>query len=181
MTDITSQSLPSIRSWLRSHLRPLLLPSKPLRHRRSPHGPLGSDGREEKVLCRIAEYQRDGQKEIVSGHTPCLSRYRHRCFVRELNMRPTHLSSPTHSFQLAGRVLLIFLFVGFVFQGNWSLTRIIVALLGLVACIMVIAGFKARWSASFLVTLLSVANLFVNNWWTMHAAHPQRDFKMYDL
>jgi hypothetical protein len=37
-------------------------------------------------------------------------------------------------FQLAGRVLLIFLFIGFVFSGQWSIWRVLVALLGFVAC-----------------------------------------------
>jgi uncharacterized membrane protein YphA (DoxX/SURF4 family) len=46
---------------------------------------------------------------------------------------------------------------------------------------MVAVGFKAKWSASFLVTLLSVFNVFINNWWSVHSAHPQRDFLKYDL
>src|SRR5436190_10428953 len=33
-------------------------------------------------------------------------------------------------FQLAGRVLLIFLFIGFVFTGSWSFARVIVSILG---------------------------------------------------
>jgi uncharacterized membrane protein YphA (DoxX/SURF4 family) len=70
-------------------------------------------------------------------------------------------------FQLAGRVLLIFLFVGFVFSGQWSLWRVIVALLGFVACVMVVVGFKAKFSAIMLVVILSVFNLLVNNFWTV--------------
>ena len=70
-------------------------------------------------------------------------------------------------FQLAGRVLLIFLFVGFVFSGTWSFGRIIVALLGFVACVMVVVGFKAKFSATMLVVILSVFNLLVNNFWTV--------------
>lgn len=84
-------------------------------------------------------------------------------------------------FQLAGRVLLIFLFIGFIIQGDWTLARVIVSVLGLGACVMVVVGFKARWSASFLVLILSVFNLFVNNFWTMHSAHPSRDFLRYDF
>lgn len=79
-------------------------------------------------------------------------------------------------FQLAGRVLLIFLFIGFVLNGKFTFVRAIVSLLGLGASVMVVAGFKAQWSASFLILLLSVFNLIVNNWWSVHAAHPQRDF-----
>jgi uncharacterized membrane protein YphA (DoxX/SURF4 family) len=70
-------------------------------------------------------------------------------------------------FQLAGRVLLIFLFVGFVFSGQWSLWRIAVSLIGFVACVMVVVGFKAKFSATLLVVILSVFNLLVNNFWTV--------------
>ncbi|KAJ5950628.1 uncharacterized protein N7479_009041 [Penicillium vulpinum] len=83
--------------------------------------------------------------------------------------------------QFAGRVLLIFLFVGFVFSGEWSFWRIMVSLFGFVACVMVIVGFKAKWSAIILVVLLSLFNVFVNNFWTLHAHHPQKDFAKYDF
>jgi len=63
-------------------------------------------------------------------------------------------------FQLAGRVLLIFLFVGFVFSGKWSV-------FGFVACVMVVVGFKAKFSAIMLVVILSVFNILVNNFWTV--------------
>lgn len=69
--------------------------------------------------------------------------------------------------QFAGRVLLIFLFVGFVFSGQWSFWRVLVSLLGFVASVMVVVGFKAKWSAILLVVLLSVFNIFVNNFWTV--------------
>ena len=58
-------------------------------------------------------------------------------------------------FQLAGRVLLIFLFVGFVFSGDWSFGRVLVSIFGFVACVMVVVGFKAKWSAIMLVVILS--------------------------
>lgn len=70
-------------------------------------------------------------------------------------------------FQLAGRVLLIFLFIGFVFSGKWSIWRVIVSLFGLVACVMVVIGFKAKFSAIMLVVILSIFNLLVNNFWTV--------------
>ncbi|EPE36319.1 hypothetical protein GLAREA_05657 [Glarea lozoyensis ATCC 20868] len=84
-------------------------------------------------------------------------------------------------FQLAGRVLLIFLFIGFVFSGTWSLWRIIVAMLGFVACVMVVIGFKAKFSAIMLVVILSIFNLLVNNFWTLHEHHPHKDFAKYDF
>jgi ER-derived vesicles protein len=70
-------------------------------------------------------------------------------------------------FQLAGRVLLIFLFAGFILSGTWSLWRVIVAFFGFVACVMVVVGFKAKFSAIMLVVILSIFNLLVNNFWTV--------------
>jgi uncharacterized membrane protein YphA (DoxX/SURF4 family) len=84
-------------------------------------------------------------------------------------------------FLLAGRVLLIFLFIGFILQGEWSIARVFVSIVGFAACIMVAVGFKAKWSAAFLVLVLSVFNVFANNWWSVHSAHPQRDFLKYDF
>ncbi|KAG6865438.1 hypothetical protein C0991_002514 [Blastosporella zonata] len=85
------------------------------------------------------------------------------------------------SFLLAGRVLLIFLFLGFILQGEWSIARVFVSIFGLAACVMVAVGFKAKWSAAFLVLVLSIFNVFANNWWSVHSAHPQRDFLKYDF
>jgi uncharacterized membrane protein YphA (DoxX/SURF4 family) len=73
-------------------------------------------------------------------------------------------------FQLAGRVLLIFLFIGFVFAGEWSFWRVLVIIVGAVACVMVVVGFKAKWSAIVLVMILSIFNLLVNNFWTVRGA-----------
>lgn len=86
------------------------------------------------------------------------------------------LTNSHNSFQLTGRVLLIFLFIGVILQGKWTLARVIVSIVGLAACVMVAVGFKARWASAFLVILLSIFNVLVNNWWTVHTAHPQRDF-----
>ena len=69
--------------------------------------------------------------------------------------------------QLGGRVLLIFLFVGFVFAGEWSFGRVLVSLIGFVSCVMVVVGLKAKLSAIILVVMLSIFNLLVNNFWTV--------------
>jgi len=84
-------------------------------------------------------------------------------------------------FLLAGRVLLIFLFLGFILQGKWSIARVFVSIFGFAACVMVAVGFKAKWSAAFLVLTLSVFNVFANNWWSVGSSHPQRDFLKYDF
>ncbi|KAI0084719.1 SURF4-domain-containing protein [Irpex rosettiformis] len=102
--------------------------------------------------------------------------------------RPSFAGIPTLSendrkkyFLLAGRILLIFLFIGFAFRGEWSIARAFVSLVGLGACTMVAVGFKAKWASAFLVIVLSVFNVFINNFWSIHSAHPQRDFLKYDF
>ena len=83
--------------------------------------------------------------------------------------------------QLAGRILLIFLFLSFVYSEELTFARTIVSIFGFIACVMVIVGFKAKWSAMFLVALLSVFNIMVNNWWSFDEGHPQKDFLKYDF
>jgi uncharacterized membrane protein YphA (DoxX/SURF4 family) len=80
---------------------------------------------------------------------------------------------------LTGRILLIFLFIGFIIQGKWSIARVFVSIIGLAACGMIAVGFKAKWAGAFLVVLLSIFNVFINNWWSVHSMHPQRDFLKY--
>lgn len=79
-------------------------------------------------------------------------------------------------FQLFGRVLLVFLFLGFVFNGQSGIAHMLVSISGLVACLFVAVGYKARQSALFLVIVLTMFNFTVNAWWRVHSAHPQRDF-----
>ena len=62
-----------------------------------------------------------------------------------------------------------------------TIARALVSLIGLAACIMVAVGYKAKLSALFLVVFLSIINLFMNNFWSVHSAHPQRDFLRYDF
>lgn len=83
--------------------------------------------------------------------------------------------------QLAGRILLIFLFIGSAFHGDWSFVRVLVSLFGLAACGMVAIGFKAKWSAMFLVLFLSTLNMFVNNFWSVQHSYYKRDFLRYDF
>ncbi|KAI8446676.1 SURF4 family-domain-containing protein, partial [Phakopsora pachyrhizi] len=83
--------------------------------------------------------------------------------------------------QLAGRILLILLFVGFLASGEFTPIRGLVSLIGLLASLMVVIGFKAKWSTMFLILVLLVLNIIVNNWWSVHSAHPHRDFLKYNF
>ncbi|KAI8324207.1 SURF4-domain-containing protein, partial [Martensiomyces pterosporus] len=82
---------------------------------------------------------------------------------------------------LGGRILLVLLFFSFVFSGDFSISRLIVSLVGGLSCVMVAVGFKAKWSAIVLVTILSVFNLVVNNWWAVDYNPTHRDFVKYDF
>ncbi|BGP57900.1 ER-derived vesicles protein erv29 [Rhodotorula sphaerocarpa] len=84
-------------------------------------------------------------------------------------------------FQLFGRVLLVFLFIGFIFNGQSGVAKGIVSISGLAACICVAIGYKARQSALFLVVILTAFNMTINAWWRVHPSHPQRDFLKYDF
>lgn len=83
-------------------------------------------------------------------------------------------------FQLAGRILLIFLFLAYMVTKKWTLFGSFLNLTGLSACVLVVVGYKARLSASFLVVMLSVQNLITNPYWRYGAKNPTRDFLRYE-
>lgn len=92
----------------------------------------------------------------------------------------TETERSTYS-QLAGRVLLVFLFFSLMFGGELSLIRVLGSLFGLAACGMVVVGFRAKSSALVLVLILSFVNFGLNNFWSLHEHHPNRDFLKYDF
>ncbi|KAI8799712.1 SURF4 family-domain-containing protein [Cladochytrium replicatum] len=83
--------------------------------------------------------------------------------------------------QLFARILLVGLFLSFIVQGEFTFLRLTVSAIALVGCVMVVVGFKARWSAWMLVAFLSIFNVVLNSWWNLPEAHPQRDFLKYDF
>jgi uncharacterized membrane protein YphA (DoxX/SURF4 family) len=82
--------------------------------------------------------------------------------------------------QLAGRILMIFLFLAHLVSKKWSLIGGLFDLLGLVACVCVAVGFKARLSASFLSVVLTIQNFSLNPYWKFGAKNPTRDFLRYE-
>ncbi|KAJ8146248.1 hypothetical protein OY671_000711 [Metschnikowia pulcherrima] len=84
-------------------------------------------------------------------------------------------------FLLAGRLLMIFLFLGFVFSATWSFTRVFVILCGLVACISIVIGFKTKLAAFVLTSELFVYNMFVNQFWKYSSYNANRDFLKYEF
>ncbi|KAJ3129679.1 hypothetical protein HK098_000458 [Nowakowskiella sp. JEL0407] len=83
--------------------------------------------------------------------------------------------------KLFARILLVALFLSFVMQGELTIVRIFVSIIALIGCVMVVIGFKAKWSALLLVTFLSISNILLNNWWSLPSTHHQRDFLKYDF
>lgn len=82
---------------------------------------------------------------------------------------------------LFGRILLILLFAALGIQGTFSPLKVVFAVLACISCVMVAVGFKARYSAMFLVAILSVANIVINPWWSYGAESAERDFLRYDF
>lgn len=103
---------------------------------------------------------------------------------RALNMPGLPQLSNTDNrkyFLLAGRLLLIFLFLGFVFSAKWSLGRLLVILVGFIACGSIVVGYKTKFSAAVLTVLLFVYNLFVNQFWRYSSHDSNRDFLKYEF
>lgn len=84
-------------------------------------------------------------------------------------------------FLLAGRLLLIFLFLGFVFSATWSFTRVLIILVGLVACGSIVVGFKTKIAAGVLTLILFTYNIAVNQFWRYSSFNANRDFLKYEF
>lgn len=84
-------------------------------------------------------------------------------------------------FLLAGRLLLVFLFLGFVFSASFSLSRFFIILVGSFACGSIIVGYKTKFAAAVLTILLFTHNVFVNQFWKYNSHDSQRDFLRYEF
>lgn len=84
-------------------------------------------------------------------------------------------------FLLAGRLLLIFLFLGFVFSATWSFSRVLVILVGVAACTSIVVGYKTKVSAALLTILLFLYNVIVNQFWKYSKFNANRDFLKYEF
>lgn len=84
-------------------------------------------------------------------------------------------------FLLAGRIMLVLLFIGFTFSSSWTLGRFFIILIGSLACVSIVIGFKTKFSAVILGFLLSLYNISVNYFWAYGYRDPQRDFLKYEF
>lgn len=93
------------------------------------------------------------------------------------------LSNTDHKkyFLLAGRLLLVLLFLGFVFSASWSFTRVLIIVVGFLSCGSIIVGYKTKFAALILTLLLFTYNIFVNTFWAYNSHDATRDFLKYEF
>eukprot|EP00126_Sphaerothecum_destruens_P008206 Sdes_comp20127_c0_seq1m13183 len=83
--------------------------------------------------------------------------------------------------QLAGRLLLVLMFISLIHLSNVSVFKALFYVVGSVLTLLIAIGFKTRLSALVLVNMLVVLNFFLNSWWTLPAWSHMRDFLKYDF
>jgi uncharacterized membrane protein YphA (DoxX/SURF4 family) len=82
--------------------------------------------------------------------------------------------------QLAGRVLVIFMFLT-LFSLELSLFRLVELLIGSVLVVCVGVGYKTKLSALVLVAWLTITNFLLNPFWLVPHNRIMRDFMKYDF
>ncbi|ODV59509.1 protein ERV29 [Ascoidea rubescens DSM 1968] len=88
---------------------------------------------------------------------------------------------PKKYFLLAGRILLVLLFVRFIIAGSWSFSKILLILVGSISCVSIVIGFKIKFSAILLGILLTIYDFSVNFYWSYGYQDPHRDFLKYEF
>lgn len=89
-------------------------------------------------------------------------------------------NKPKTYLQLAGRVLIAFMFITLL-RFEISFLQIVQDIVGSILMVLVTIGYKTKLSALILVVMLSVLNLYHNAWWTIPTFKPLRDFLKYDF
>jgi len=84
------------------------------------------------------------------------------------------------SMQLAGRTLLVFMFVTLL-RFQLAVVVVLQNLVGSLLIALVAIGYKTKLCSLILVTWLNVINFFFNAWWTVPAHLPLRDFLKFDF
>lgn len=89
-------------------------------------------------------------------------------------------NKPKNVMQLAGRILLAFMFITLI-RFEFSFLQILQDIFGSILMVCVTIGYRTKLAALSLVLLLTILNLYHNAWWTIPAYKPLRDFLKYDF
>lgn len=89
-------------------------------------------------------------------------------------------NKPKNALQLAGRVLLAFMFVTLL-RFEFSVLQVVQDVLGSLLMVLVTIGYRTKAAALSLVLMLTLLNLYYNAWWTVPEFKPLRDFLKYDF
>ncbi|XP_055389939.1 surfeit locus protein 4 homolog isoform X2 [Condylostylus longicornis] len=89
-------------------------------------------------------------------------------------------NKPKNFMQLAGRILLAFMFITLI-RFELSFLQVFQDILGSILMVLVVVGYKTKLSALILVLLLTILNLYHNAWWSIPSYKPLRDFLKYDF
>lgn len=81
---------------------------------------------------------------------------------------------------LVGRSLLVVLFVTHIFRTKWTIGSILLNTFSTILCLLVVVGYKARFSASCLAVLLVIQNILTNSYWRLQNWNPMRDQLRYE-
>ncbi|TID29171.1 hypothetical protein CANINC_002128 [Pichia inconspicua] len=84
-------------------------------------------------------------------------------------------------FLLAGRIMLIVLFLTFTLSISWSIINLLIIIIGFFACVSIAIGYKTKFSASFLTLLLTIHNCLTNHYWTYGYNDTRRDYLRYEF
>lgn len=89
-------------------------------------------------------------------------------------------NKPKNLLQLAGRILLAFMFTTLI-RFEISLLQIMQDILGSTLMVLVTIGYKTKLSALLLVLILTALNFYHNAWWAIPEYKTLRDFLKYDF
>ena len=89
-------------------------------------------------------------------------------------------NAPKNYMQLAGRILLVIMFITIV-RFDSTVFSTIQNLIGAIFIFFVAIGFKTKLSALFLVIVLTIANAYANCFWLVQEHRALHDFLKYDF
>lgn len=89
-------------------------------------------------------------------------------------------NKPKNYMQFAGRILTILMFFSLL-RFDLSPIHLFNDVIGTTLIVLVAVGYKTKVSASILIFLLSISNVFSNPFWTVDSDQPLHDFLKYDF